>query len=92
MHGWAHANHAGPAGKKQELGSQRPLSVVRAELAKGKLAIDGLFGVKALPLLVPPLERPPPGAEHRTPEEGEAGLWGRDRGESDAAIRGGRSR
>lgn len=57
VHGWAHANHAGPAGKKQELGSQRPLSVVRAELAKGKLAIDRLFGVKALPLLVPPWNR-----------------------------------
>lgn len=57
VHGWAHANYAGASEKKQELGPQRPRSIVVAELAKGKTVIDELFGAGALPMLVPPWNR-----------------------------------
>jgi peptidoglycan/xylan/chitin deacetylase (PgdA/CDA1 family) len=57
VHGWAHDNHAPADHKKQELGPHRPQQVVLAELAEAKATIDGLFGDRALPLLVPPWNR-----------------------------------
>ncbi|EJZ19238.1 hypothetical protein RCCGEPOP_21362, partial [Rhizobium sp. Pop5] len=31
VHGWSHTNHAGPEGKKQELGGERPVEIVLGE-------------------------------------------------------------
>ncbi len=57
VHGWAHANHARPWEKKAELGPQRPLAAVLAELADGRTKLFSLHGARALPLLVPPWNR-----------------------------------
>lgn len=57
VHGWAHADHAGGLGKKQELGAHRPAAVVLEELAQGLARLRDLHGAQALPLLVPPWNR-----------------------------------
>jgi hypothetical protein len=57
VHGWSHANHAPEGAKKEELGPHRPADIVLAELADARIIIDSLFGVAALPLLVPPWNR-----------------------------------
>ena len=54
QHGWSHANHAVPSAKKCELGADRPIEAVLAELAEGKDVLKRLFGPRALPVLVPP--------------------------------------
>ena len=61
QHGYAHANHAPPGAKKAELGPHRPRSVMRRELAAGRVRLDRLLGgpggVPMLPVLVPPWNR-----------------------------------
>ncbi len=57
QHGWRHVNHAGPHGKKSELGSTRPLRQRLDELAAGREVLSRLFGDRALPILVPPWNR-----------------------------------
>ncbi len=57
VHGWSHRNHAPAGTKKAELGPHRPPEVVAAELADAKAIIEGLFGERALPVLVPPWNR-----------------------------------
>ena len=54
QHGFSHANHAA-SGKKCELGSDRPLSVVLGELAEGRQRL-GMFAQVA-DILVPPWNR-----------------------------------
>ena len=58
QHGWAHANHA-PAGEgKAELGPHRPTALVLGELARGAIALDGVFGESGWRrVLVPPHNR-----------------------------------
>jgi peptidoglycan/xylan/chitin deacetylase (PgdA/CDA1 family) len=57
QHGYAHINHAGPKGKKSELGPERPAEVVIGEIATGWERLDRLFGSRAIPVLVPPWNR-----------------------------------
>jgi peptidoglycan/xylan/chitin deacetylase (PgdA/CDA1 family) len=57
VHGWSHHNHASPTEKKQELGPQRPASIVLGELRDGLARLHTLHGEKLDPLLVPPWNR-----------------------------------
>jgi peptidoglycan/xylan/chitin deacetylase (PgdA/CDA1 family) len=57
IHGYAHVNHARPGAKKCELGSERPVEKILAELAQGRVRLRTLFGARALPVLVPPWNR-----------------------------------
>jgi hypothetical protein len=57
LHGFAHANHAGPGEKKQELGRHRPAATVLDELARGRDRLDALFPGRTVAMLVPPWNR-----------------------------------
>ncbi|MDP9807753.1 hypothetical protein J2W42_000591 [Rhizobium tibeticum] len=57
VHGWSHANHAGPDEKKQELGRHRSADVVLGQLHDGLVALQGLYGPGLVPMLVPPWNR-----------------------------------
>ncbi|MBZ9793015.1 polysaccharide deacetylase family protein [Rhizobium sp. 3T7] len=57
VHGWSHANHAGPDEKKQELGGHRPAHIVLGELRDGLVTLQDLYGPRLLPMLVPPWNR-----------------------------------
>ena len=57
LHGYAHANHAGPGEKKQELGRHRPLAAVLDELARGRDRLEALFPGRTAGMLVPPWNR-----------------------------------
>jgi len=57
VHGWSHANHAGPDEKKQELGRHRPAQVVLAELRDGLVTLEELYGPTLVPIIVPPWNR-----------------------------------
>lgn len=74
VHGWAHANHAGPGEKKIELGLHRPLPAVLGELAQGLARLRALHGDRALPLLVPPWNRIAPAVAAGLPGIGFAAL------------------
>jgi hypothetical protein len=75
QHGYAHTNHAPIADdKKTELGSHRPAMIVLGELGTGRLALERLFGSRALPVLVPPWNRIAPGLVPALPEIGYRGL------------------
>lgn len=56
QHGWRHANHAS-AGKKSEYPPDRLPAEVAAEIAAGRARLEGMFGSRALPVLVPPWNR-----------------------------------
>ena len=56
VHGFHHQNHAPADHKKQELG-YRPVDSMIAELGKGLSRLQGLFGDRCLPVLVPPWNR-----------------------------------
>ena len=74
QHGYAHQNHA-PAGiPKVELGPHRPAMIVVGELGTGWLALERLFGTRALPILVPPWNRIDPMFIPMLPEIGFRGL------------------
>lgn len=74
QHGYAHVNHAAPGEKKIELGPHRPAMLVLGELGTGWLALERLFGGRALPVLVPPWNRISPGLAPALPEIGFRGL------------------
>ncbi len=57
QHGYAHASHAPPGEKKQELGAHRPPSRIHEELKRGRRRLEALFGRRACPVLVPPWNR-----------------------------------
>ncbi|RUM06533.1 polysaccharide deacetylase family protein [Rhizobium chutanense] len=57
VHGWSHTNHAGPEGKKQELGGERPADVVLGELGEGLRLLERLHPGRFQSLLVPPWNR-----------------------------------
>jgi hypothetical protein len=60
VHGWAHANHAGPGEKKAEFGAGRPLEALAGEAAAGLEAARAALGGRLLPVLVPPWNRVAP--------------------------------
>ncbi len=74
QHGYAHVNHAGHTEKKMELGLQRPAMFVLGDLGTGWMALERLFGRKALPVLVPPWNRIAPPLVPTLPEIGFRGL------------------
>lgn len=57
VHGFAHANHAPPDQKKQELGLHRPAATVFEELRDGLSRLAALYSARLLPMLVPPWNR-----------------------------------
>lgn len=74
QHGYAHTNHAPPSDKKAELGLHRPMMFVLGELGTGRMALERLFGDRALPVLVPPWNRIAPALVPTLPEVGYRGL------------------
>lgn len=74
QHGWLHANHAPLDQPKSELGAHRPTALVLGELARGRLALDSLFGRDWLPVLVPPHNRIAEALAASLPEAGYRGL------------------
>ena len=74
QHGYAHVNHAAPGEKKVELGPHRPAMIVLGELGTGWLALERLFGGRALSVMVPPWNRIAPGLVPTLPEIGFSGL------------------
>jgi hypothetical protein len=74
QHGYAHVNHAGDTEKKIELGLQRPAMIVLGDLGTGWMALERLFGRKALAVLVPPWNRIAPPLVPTLPEIGFCGL------------------
>lgn len=84
QHGYAHTNHAPPSDRKVELGPHRPAMMVLGELGAGWMALERLFGPRALPVLVPPWNRIAPPLIPPLPEIGFRGLstfGGRSRAE-----------
>jgi hypothetical protein len=57
VHGWAHANHAPPDEKKQELGDHRPRATVLGDVDRGLRRLADLYGERLVPILVPPWNR-----------------------------------
>jgi hypothetical protein len=74
QHGYAHIDHATATEKKIELGLQRPAMLVLGELGTGWLAMERLFGRRALSVLVPPWNRIAPALVPTLPEIGYRGL------------------
>ena len=74
QHGYAHTNHAPEPDKKMELGLHRPTMFVLGELGTGRMALERLFGNRALPVLVPPWNRIAPALVPTLPEVGYRGL------------------
>lgn len=74
LHGWAHANHAPPSEKKQEFGPQRPQQTMLAEIERGRLRLETLFGSSFTPVFVPPWNRIDGALAARLPEAGIAML------------------
>jgi hypothetical protein len=75
QHGYAHVNHAVPGeGKKEELGPHRPAMIVLGEVGTGWLAMERLFGGRALSVMVPPWNRITPALVPTLPEIGFSGL------------------
>ena len=74
QHGYGHVNHATESEKMCELGPQRPAMLVLGELGTGWLAMERLFGARALPVLVPPWNRIAPALVPALPEIGFRGL------------------
>lgn len=57
VHGFAHLSHARPGQAKREFGGTRSLADMTGDLAEGLRLARAAFGVKALPVLVPPWNR-----------------------------------
>ena len=74
QHGYAHTNHAPAGDKKMELGPHRPAMLVLGDLGTGWMALERLFGTRALPVLVPPWNRMAPLLVPTLPEIGFRGL------------------
>lgn len=76
QHGFAHVNHA-PRGQglgAWELGDHRPRIEVLAELETGRDRLAALFGVRFVPVVVPPWNRIDPGLFSCLAERGYAGV------------------
>lgn len=56
QHGYRHQNE-GTARKKIELDGERPVADLRRDLLAGRARLEQLFGVAALPVMVPPWNR-----------------------------------
>lgn len=56
QHGWRHTSHT-VDGKKNEFPQQRTCHTVLSELTAGRRRLTNFFGIRALPVLVPPWNR-----------------------------------
>ncbi len=56
QHGFGHADRAPPGARKAEL-DHAPVGAILDELREGAARLGGLFGARALPVLVPPWNR-----------------------------------
>lgn len=74
QHGWSHQNHVQPGAKKMELGPERPVAEVAADLAVGRARLLSAFGSRFLPVLVPPWNRIAPSVVATLPRLGFSGL------------------
>ena len=74
QHGYAHANQAGPGGKKAEFGAGRDTSLALEELRSGAQRLRQLLDDRAVPVLVPPWNRIAPALAGRLAELGMCGL------------------
>lgn len=74
QHGYTHENHADPGAKKAEFPPGRATAVALRELRAGMERLAGLFGRRALPILVPPWNRIDPLLIGRLGEIGVIGL------------------
>ncbi len=75
QHGWSHANHAAD-GKQTELSDHRAPAETAADLTRGRESLRGLFGARALAVMVPPWNRADPGVTAALPALGFAALSG----------------
>ncbi len=57
QHGYTHRSHAPADRAKSELGGERPVRAVMADLAAGRRCLETLFGGDWHPILVPPWNR-----------------------------------
>jgi len=57
QHGYAHRNHAPAGARSCELGGHRSVAATLAELVVGFDGLEGAFGERFLPVLVPPWNR-----------------------------------
>jgi hypothetical protein len=73
QHGFAHVNHAPEGAKPIELGA-RDLSIITAELERGRSALIDAFGATFLAVLVPPWNRFDPKLIERLSVSGFSGL------------------
>jgi len=74
QHGFAHANHAPPGRKRSELGPDRPVERIAAELLAGRRRLARRFGDRLLPTIVPPWNRIGQALIAALPELGYRGL------------------
>ncbi len=74
QHGYAHRNHAPDQRAKSELGRDRPVPAVLADLSAGRARLDELFGVLWHPILVPPWNRIDEAIVAALPDEGYRGI------------------
>jgi hypothetical protein len=74
VHGFAHQNHAPKTQAKREFGGARPVNDIVSDLASGLALARDAFGLKALPVLVPPWNRIAPAALVHLPRLGYRGI------------------
>lgn len=74
QHGYAHRNHASAGAKSCELGGDRPLGIVVAELGVGSERLRAAFGRRFEPVLVPPWNRIDPHVVAVLPAQGFVGV------------------
>lgn len=74
QHGWDHGNRAPDADKQSELGDDRPAEAIAADLRTGWLRLQELFGVRALPVMVPPWNRIGEATQELLPQIGYIGV------------------
>ncbi len=70
QHGYAHINHAVVGARACELGGERPLATIEAELHDGRARLKALFGARLSDCLVPPWNRIVPDLIPRLPALG----------------------
>lgn len=87
QHGYRHANNAAGTAKKAEFPAGRDGAVAVQELRLGWERLSGLFGDRALPVLVPPWNRIDGNLVERLPEIGIIGLSTYGRGGAFACSR-----
>lgn len=74
QHGWSHRNHAPAGAKPAELGADRPLDAVCADIVRGRERLGELLGEPPRPFMVPPWNRIAPEIAARLPALGFTGL------------------